>query len=221
MKKFLSSINLPVFIFGSIAIFIAGAIALFVVLNPVQAQRIVDLIKKPFQAVDLRSSSSAELYQEQNTLKIKFEILEQDRSQFLALSEKLGVGSVWQEGIGLGLDEESMSSIRPYLPLKTDVHVNGNTIQLTGSGFNFLPSGGSGEEVSFATDGATLRYTVGQTSASVFMDKPAVLVSFATASGKLNLSRKIESELFSLADKVDTIDVHIKGKSLEGKIVLR
>jgi len=221
MKKILSSIHLPIFIFGSIAIFIAGTIALFVILNPVLAQGMVDLIKKPFQSVDLRSSSSVELYQEGDTLKVKFKLIEQDKPQFLVLSEKLGVNNAWQEGIGMGLDEESMNSIRPYLPLKSDVHLNGNTIQLTGSSFNFMPSGGGGEEISFATDGGTLRYTGGQTTASVYMEKPSSLVSYATASGKLNLSRKIESELFSLSDKIATIDMHIKGKSVEGKIVLK
>ena len=221
MKKVLSSIHLPFFIFGSIAILIVGVIALFVVLNPVQAQVFVDLIKKPFNAVDLVTANKVEIYRDQNTLRMKFQIEEKDKQSFIMLSEKLGVTTKWQEGISFNLDEESMNQIEPYLPLTTDVSIEGNIVTLTGNAFNFMPSGGVGDEVYFATEGATLKFARGTTQADLYLTQPEHLISYATASGKVNLSRKIESELFSLASKVDTIDIEIKGKSVEGKIVLK
>jgi len=221
MKKLLSSIHFPTFIFGSVVIFIAGTVALFVVLNPAQAQGFVDLIKKPFNAVDLVSANKVEIYRDQNTLRMKFQIQDKDKVPFTMLSEKLGVTTKWQEGISFNLDEESMSQIDSYLPLTTDVSIEGTVITLKGGAFNFMPSGGVGDEVNFATNGATLKYAGGKTQANLLVNQPAELVSYATASGKVNLSRKIESELFSLASKVDTIDIEIKGKSVEGEIKLK
>lgn len=220
MKKLVSAINLPLFVSGSIVIFALGALALFLVLNPVLAQSISDYVTRPFQSV-VTQSSSVEIYSEQNTLRFKFNIQDKDKGSFMQISEKLEVGNAWQEGLGFGLEDSSMKQIEGYLPLKADVAVEGNVITLSGSVISFLPSAIVEDTVTFATDGATLRYASGYTNASVFMNQPVPLITYATASGKLNLSRKIESELFSIASKIDTIDLNLKGKSLEGKIVLK
>ena len=216
-------IHLPVFIGGSILIFICGLIGLLLVMYPMEVNSFFGRLTGSFQTVALvGSGSSVEIYREQNQLRLDFEIDEEDSEVFEQLSARLGISEEWKKGIGLTLDNESLDRLTSHLPLRAGIDVEDNKILITSLGLkSFLHSGVSGERITFATGSGQLDLSAGNEEYELKLKEPKELVRYATESGKMNLSNKVTSGLFSLMEKVDTIELSLKGKSLEGEIGLR
>lgn len=226
LKKFLPPpppIHLPFFIVGTILILLGGIIALFFVLYP---QNMVGsfLQSLPMQFGEGRivtSGSSLEILRIENNLQLRFVIDEKDQGKAEVLSDKLGVTNEWMKGISLAVDEETLNKLAEHLPLRSSITFKDSSILLTGSAFSLLQSGLPKEGVELATRSGRMQVVRENNNYGIKIEKPADLLVDATESGKLNLSKKISSELFQISEKISTIDLKLEGKSLEGEIKVK
>lgn len=225
MKRFFRKfpIHLPLFISGSAIILTLGLFALFVVLYP------QSFVASFLRSVDERfgvtavaqSKSQIEITRVEDRLFFEFKIDSEDQQKVEEVSKKLGVSTDWTRGVDLTLDRGTLDALDQYLPLKSAVEFEDNKIKLTSRSVKFLESALPKESITFATGAATVRVFHDDSQINVLMNNPKDLVIHATASGNLSVSSKVEEVVFSIADKIATIDLRLKHKSLDGEIVLK
>ncbi len=226
LRNFLSlnlPVHLPLFISGATLILVFGLLAMYVVLHP------TSMVGSFFQTIDQRlgvvsitqDGSSVLVKRLEEKLYLEFDIKADDMPLAETYSKNLGVSTEWTRGVELVLDEVTLNQLEPFLPARATVTFDDKKLILSSKSHRFLKSALPKDTFSFATGSAELKVFRDENRLSVLINQPKELVVYATASGKLNLSRKIDSELFSLADKVATIDVSLMHMSLEGELVLK
>jgi hypothetical protein len=221
LKKF--PLHLPLFISGSVIILSLGLLALFFVLYPQSS------LVAFFRSIDERfgvvavtqTKSTVEISRLEDRLLFQFKIDEEDKEKVEEFSRRLGISSSWSEGLDIALDSETLGNIEQYLPVKSSMEFGDNKIILSSKSVRFLQSALPKESMSFATGSATVRLFHDESRMSVLMHNPKDLVVYATQSGSLSVSKKVETVVFSIADKIGTIDLSLKNKSLDGEIVLK
>ncbi len=219
MKKL--PLHFPLLISGSLIILVLGAAGLFFILNPgINYSAVLASFESKLGIKKLVSSSTVEISEVGDQLRLQFNILEQDKEKALAFSNQLEVGDSWQKGISIGLDQKTLNQLEPLLPINTNVSFEGNRVILSSKSFNLLKSGMPQSQIDFATGSANFSWSAEGSRYNLVMENPVELLVYATSSGKLNLSKKINS-VFPIAAKVSTIDLSISGKSLDGSIVLK
>lgn len=220
MKKI--PIHFPLFISGSIIILATGLLVGLYILYP-------DNFMTPFvqsfqQRIGVQkltaASSSVDISATGGQLRLQFSIVDKDREAVKQFSENLGFGEDWEKGIEMGLDDKSIKQLTPFLPLRANVAFENKKVLISSKSFSFLKSALPETGSDFATGSGRVRFVGEGSKYHLQVSEPRDLLIYATSSGTLSLSKKLSS-LFSIGDKVATIELNLNGKSLDGAIVLK
>lgn len=154
-------------------------------------------------------------------LNLKFDIADQDKQNFSAFLKNLGSDNEEVQTLNIGLDKNTAEVINPVLPAELDLEINDKSLIFKNKTFGGLQNALVKSDIDFATSGGSLkvRYT-DNSKYQMQIEKPEALVNYATGSGILTLSSKIEG-LFKTLPKVATIELNASGKSISGKVVLK
>ena len=220
MKKI--PIHFPLFIGGSLVILITGLIVSFFVLYPnTMVQSFVQSVQQRLGMQKLtQTGSKVNISASGGQLRMQFTVAEKDQEGAARFSQSLGVSGNWQKGIEVGLDDKTLTQLEPFLPLQADMSFEEKKIVLSSRSFSFLKSALPQSGTEFATGSGKLSFNGEGNNYHLKIEKPTDLLVYATSSGKLSLSKKINS-VFSIGDKVATIELNLAGKNLDGEIVLR
>ncbi len=140
-----------------------------------------------------------------NSIVASFKISKLDVIEVEKLSQESLLGSDWQKGIKVSIDEASAKNLSPYLPKRVYLSLTGKRLTFKTLSLHRLqkPSVNPGEGFSFESD------------------EPSKELSDATSSGALRVSPKITEELWNLSDKLDRIKILLDKELLEGEVVFK
>ena len=216
-------IHIPLFLVGSVVILAIGAFVLIVSLYP--QSMIGSFFQSTVQFFGERSiierKSEVQIERVGNQLVLHFTIVEEDQIAVQKLSEYFHVSTDWSRGIEISLDEKTLDLMEGYLPVKSSVTLEDKRIVFSSRSRDFLQSALPKEDVFFATGSGKLRMSNGENQFHIQLDNPEVLFSYATESGKLSVSNKVERDLFSFAEKIGTMELRVRPNRLDGSIFLK
>jgi hypothetical protein len=166
--------------------------------------------------------STATLSKEQQKLIIKFDLTDAEKKDAESFSKAINVSPEWVEGIALELDPSSLEKLNVTLPLKVNVDFSQNNLKLSSKNNKLLSSSLPKNEYNFATESGKLSFKVlSDREFDLEIIDPAPLALFATSSGELTLSSKIEGSILPILSKIGTIKLKVSGSSINGEILLK
>jgi hypothetical protein len=119
------------------------------------------------------------------------------------------------------LAKNTAEVLSPVLPAELDLEISAKSLIFRNKAFGGLQNALVKSDIDFATAGGSLKVRLTDNSKyQIQIEKPDVLVNYATGSGMLTLSSKVEG-LFKTLPKVATIELNASGKSISGKVVLK
>ncbi len=215
-------IHFPLFISGSIVILIVGLLVGLFVLYPENFIRpLVQSFQSKLGMQKLTDSgSSVDISSTKGQVRFQFAVLEKDKEAAARFSRNLGVSEDWEKGIEIGIDDETAKDLEPLLPLKANLKFEDKKILISNKSFSFLKSALPRSGTEFATGSGKLSFVGEGSKYQLKVTAPEDLMIYATSSGTLSFSKKMSS-LFSIGDKIATIELNLNGKSLDGAIVLK
>jgi hypothetical protein len=166
--------------------------------------------------------STATLSQEHQKLVLKFDLTDAEKKDAESFSKALNVSPKWLEGITLELDPSSVEKLNIALPLKVNVDFSQNNLNLSSKNNKLLSSSLPKNEYHFATESGKLGFKVlSDREFDLEIIDPAPLALYATSSGELTLSSKIEGSILPILSKIGTIKLKVSGSSINGEILLK
>ncbi len=155
-------------------------------------------------------------------LNIEFKIEEKDRQAFNEFSKNLGVDPEAFNKLSLDINPESRQRLENLLPWDLRLNIGPKSLKFSNNEvMNPLKSGLVKSEYNFATGSARLNYkSLGGNDFVLDLNEPEDLVKYATESGQLHLSSKLDG-LFPIMEKVSRINLRVEGKQVNGEIDLR
>lgn len=154
-------------------------------------------------------------------LNLKFDIADSDKQNFSAFLRNLDSENDHIQTLTVGLDKNTAEVLSPVLPAELDLEITAKSLIFKNKTFGGLQNALVKSDIDFATAGGSLKVRLTDNSKyQIQIEKPDVLVNYATGSGMLTLSSKVEG-LFKTLPKVATIELNASGKSISGKVVLK
>lgn len=154
-------------------------------------------------------------------LKLDFETIEDDRLTFQNFIENWFGTKEEIKSLDFGIDENLLQILSPILPTKLSFNVKDKILEFKSHAIPGLQTALTGTDINFATGSGKLRVKYSNpTQYQLGIENPEDLIFYATASGMLTTSSKIEG-LFKSLPKVATIELEVSGKNIAGKIVLK
>lgn len=182
---------------------------------------LVQNIKVAFLRSSFFEKSTVSASLDGNFLNIKFNVLPKDREVALRFLSTANLSPELLKGFSVELDDDSINKLSTILPSESSIIISPNTITFFGKNKKGLKSAESAKVQSFATNSGKLRYSkFGDSTFTLQLKDPAVLLHEATSSGKIILSEKISPLMISL-QKVSTIYLEVNGRDISGEIVLK
>lgn len=171
---------------------------------------------------DFLEQSSAEILVEGSELKLKFDIKELDQPKARNFLQKLGVQETLLEGVSLELDPRSLEFLRLSTPAQVNLAFGQDSLTWQSKNLaNSLQSSLPKNDFNFATGSARINLKVlNSQSYKIEIKDPKPLVDYASVSGKVVYSRKIEPSLTVLS-KIDTITLNVSGQTINGEVKLK
>lgn len=154
-------------------------------------------------------------------LNLNFDLIPEDKAKF-ALFVKNWFGADQEvKTLSFGIDENMEAMLSQNLPVNLKLRVSEKSLEFNSDVVAGLQNPLIKSDIEFATGSAELKGQVTDSSKyQIRIDNPADLLNYATASGKLVASSKIEG-LFKTLSKVATIELNVNGKSISGSIKLK
>lgn len=182
---------------------------------------LVQNIKVAFLRSNFFEKSTATASLDGHFLNLKFNVLPKDQEIALRFLSTANLSPELLKGFSVELDDSSIDKISTILPAESSVIVSPKVITVLGKVKKDLKSAESAKVQNFATNSGKLKYTkISDSTFTLHLENPAALLVEATTSGKITLSKKIDSLMISL-QKVSTIELEVNGKSVSGEIVLK
>ena len=123
--------------------------------------------------------------------------------------------------LSFGIDENMKNALSQNLPVDLKLTVLEKSLSFNSNLVSGLQNPLGKSDFEFATGSSKLNLQYSDSSKyQLKIEDPFDLLNYATASGKLTASSKLEG-LFKSLPKVATIEVNVNGKSISGKIGLR
>lgn len=153
-------------------------------------------------------------------LKLDFDITKEERPQFNAFIRNWFGETDEINNISFAVDENLEEFLKASLPVKLILDTDGKTLNFKSKSVVPLQNPLVKNDFEFATGSGKLsvKYT-DPSKYQLSIENPADLVFYATSSGTLTISQKIE-RLFQTLPKLATIELNVSGKNIAGKIVL-
>lgn len=181
---------------------------------------------KPLISSKLIQKSSADLIIENKQLKVNFNIVSEDQRMAASFINNLGADSKIIEGLSLDLDDGSIVKLKTVLPVHLTLDISSNRLGFStpmlsrNLSLPKLNSGVVGDTTNFSTGSGKLSISAKANALHLEAEDPSPLLKYATESGQLHLSRKLDS-LFPIFNKVGRIRLDVAGKSVSGVIELK
>lgn len=168
-----------------------------------------------------RKQSEVSVSLADSKLKLDFEIIEDDKETFQNFVENWFGADEEIKSLDFGIDENLTKILLPILPAKLNLKIAGQSIEFKSQGVSALQIAMTGTDINFATGSGKLKIKYqSPTQYQLNMENPEDLAYYATASGMLTISSKIDGLFKSLA-QVATIELEVSGKNIAGRIMLR
>lgn len=154
-------------------------------------------------------------------LKLDFDITQEEKPQFNAFIRNWSGVTEDINNLTLAIDENLAEFLRPILPIKLILDTDGKKLNFKSQVVASLQNPLVKNNFEFATGAGKLsvKYT-DSSKYQLLAENPGDLVFYATSSGTLTISQKIEG-LFQTLPKLATIELTVNGKNIAGKIVLK
>lgn len=154
-------------------------------------------------------------------INLSFDLAEEDKPKFASFVQNwFGIDEEIKT-LSFGIDDNLATMINQNLPVNLNLKVSDKSLEFNSQMVAGLQNAMVKNDIEFATGSSKLNAQVTDSSKYQFkIDDPADLANYATASGMLITSSKIEG-LFKTLPKVATIELNVNGKNISGKIVLK
>lgn len=172
--------------------------------------------KNPFKKQSMVKASLID-----SKLNLAFDLIDEDKSKFKAFVNNW-FGLVENiETLSFGIDENMKSMLSQNLPISVNLVVSEKSIQFYSRSIPGLQNPLIKNDYEFATGSSALKVEYSDPSKyHLKIEDPKDLVNYATASGILTASSKLEG-LFKSLPKVATIELNVNGKNVSGLIKLK
>lgn len=156
-----------------------------------------------------------------SNLKMNFEIIDEDKTAFRNFIRNWFGVNEDIKNLDFAVDQNVLSALSPILPAKLNLKVADKALELKNQSLPGLQTAMTGTDINFATGSGKLKVKyAGPLEYQLKIDNPEDIAVYATASGMLVASNKIEG-LFKSLPQVATIELEVSGKNINGKVVLR
>ncbi len=168
----------------------------------------------PFEKADY-----ADIFIEDSSLKVKFSIENENKVQeFL---NNLSLTDSVLDGLSLELDSYSLDRLSQILPAKVKITIDGKNLSFKSPNQVILKNPSSKYSYKLATKSGSLVFNNSDLqNFNLEVENPEILVKFATESGKLILSEKLD-DLFPILSKISKMELKVYNKAISGEIVLK
>lgn len=168
-----------------------------------------------------RKQSAVNLSLSDLKLKMDFDLLEEDKSNFQTFTNNWFGVSGKISNLQIGIDENLKTYLTSSLPLKLNLVISDKNLEFKSQIIPGLKTTLVKNDFEFATRSGKIQIKYSdQSKYQVLIENPTDLANYATSSGILSGSDKI-SRLFQTLPKVATIELTVSGKNVSGNIKLK
>lgn len=154
-------------------------------------------------------------------LNLIFSLTEEDKPKFQAFIRNWFGESEEVKNVSLGLDKNLKAFLSPNLPVDLNLKISEKSLEFTGQNTPGLQNALIKTDVEFATGEGKLSLKYSDSSRyQLVVENPEDLVSYATGSGIITASEKLEG-LFKSLSQAATIELNVNGKNISGSIKLK
>lgn len=168
-----------------------------------------------------KEKSTARVFLEEGSLKIVFDIADEDKANLGKYNNKIGVSSAYLEGLAFKIDDNSQKKLNSFLPLHLDLQIMPDEINFQSGIVPGFASSLVTETKEIATESGKLKFAqYSQNEFQLEIVDPSPLLKYATSSGQFVLSEKL-LQLYPILERVGTIKMSVNGKSVSGEVRLK
>lgn len=205
-----------------VLIFLAVGVFMTVSLGPdFWSQDFKSRFLASFSQNPFKKQSAIKVSLEDLKINLKFDLIEEDQPKFAVFVGNWFGVSEEINSLSLGIDENIKNMLSQNLPVDLKLTINEKSLGFSSNKVSSLQNALIKNDIDFATGSGRIK--VKYTDASKYqlqIENPADLATYATSSGMLSASTKIEG-LFKTLPKVATIELNVNGKNISGQIVLK
>ncbi len=174
-----------------------------------------------FSQNPFKKQSEAQLSLIDSKINLNFQIIEEDKPQFAAFIKNWFGTTEEIKNLSFGIDDSLKSKLTQNQPVNLKLTISDKSLAWSSNALPGLQNAFIKSDIEFATGSSKLSSEYSSSSKyQLKIENPADLANYATASGMLTASSKIEG-LFKSLPKVATIELFVNGKNISGKIVLK
>lgn len=174
-----------------------------------------------FQKNPFKKQSQVHVSLVDSKLNLNFDLIEEDRPAFRGFVKNWFDIEEEVKSISFGIDENAKNILSQNLPVDLKIEVSDKSLSFSSKLISGLKNPLGKSDFEFATGSSKLNAQYSDSSKYQFkLEDPYDLVNYATSSGKLTASSKLEG-LFKSLPKVATIELNVNGKSISGQIILK
>ena len=213
--KFLKGFKSPI-----ILVVVLGLLTLFLLVKFWQQEAVVFLSQ-------ITTSSTAQVELQNERVVVSFNISEADLGKADSLSNHLGVGKEWMQGVSIKLDAASTDSIKPFLPLRVALKFTDQGVDFESDRLEYLrdylaqiTKRNNVEQISPL--GESFKWTKTGDFYNIEIQNPAEVLHQATATGVLKPSVELSSSpLWQVAEKLANNKLKVQNKAASGQIIFK
>ncbi len=200
----------------SVGIFIKFAVGTDALSANVRSMFLGTFTQNPF-----KKQSEVKVSLIDSKINMAFDLIEEDKAKFAAfVNNWFGVAEEIKN-LSFGIDESMKAMFSQNLPVDLKLTITEKSVGFSSNMLPGLQNALVKNDIEFATGSSKLDVEYSDSSKyHLKIENPADLAYYATSSGILTASTKIEG-LFKSLPKVATIELNVSGKNISGKIVLR
>lgn len=155
------------------------------------------------------------------SLNLEFNILEEDKPKFKNFIYNWFGSDKEVKSLSFGIDQNIAQSLKPSLPVTLGLKVTDKNLIFSSVLIPGLQNALIKSDYELATGSSKLNMEYTDSSKyQIKLEDPKDLIVYATSSGMLTTSSKLEG-LFKTLPKIDTIDLSVNGKNISGAINLK
>lgn len=174
-----------------------------------------------FQKNPFKKQSAVKASLIDSKLNLAFDIIEEDKTKFTTFVYNWFGVVESIETLNFGIDESAKAMLSQSLPVNLSLMISEKSIQFYSRSIPGLQNPLIKNDYEFATGSSTLKVEYSDSSKyHLKIEDPKDLVNYATSSGILTASSKLEG-LFKSLPKVATIELNVNGKNVSGFIKLK
>lgn len=168
-----------------------------------------------------KKSSQVYVSVDDNRITLKFKVIKDEAEKVAIFAQNLGVSQNFLQGISFEIDEATRAKLQQFTPATLNLDMSDRRLGFSTPNLKGLESSLIKDKLNFATSSANISIKVaGDREFKALINDPEPLLKYATQSGQISLSEKLEP-LFPILSKVGTIRLEVNGSHIEGEIVLK